>query len=56
MENNCSNCLFFDKCVGNYTCDNFFFADEDSACVEMAFKLHNEYFNDFQSYLKEFYK
>ena len=56
MQNNCYECLFFDKCGSDYTCDDFYMGDEDAMYAEAVSELHNEYCCDYQGYLKEFYE
>lgn len=56
MQNNCYECLFFDRCGGDYACNDFYTGDEDAMYAEAASELHSEYYNDYQEYLKEFYK
>lgn len=56
MQNNCYECLFFDKCGSDYACDDFYMGDEDAMYAEAESELHSEYYCDYQRYLKEFYE
>lgn len=56
MQNDCYECLFFDGCDGDHSCDDFCIGDEDVMYAETAAKLHSEYYCDYQRYLKEFYE
>lgn len=56
MENNCKMCLFYDKCQREGSCDNFSIAGDEVDVEEYFDELHSEYFNDFQSYLEEFFR
>lgn len=56
MESNCKVCLFYDKCRRDIPCENFSPAEDELETEEYFHEIHNEYFHDFQSYLKEFGK
>lgn len=54
MENNCNGCLFYEKCHREVRCDGFYPMTDGIENEDYFFELHNEYFNDFLHYLKEF--